>query len=225
MTLNNQKEIESQLENEIAEYRKSIVPYPDDGSNDPPINDMQRVISMGLSAISRIGGDNSVYFKQADAIFKSREFDRRKAEKITGVVEALLIDVKAGYLAKISELIHGEIFGDFLEMADHLLTEGYKDAAAVIAGSSLESHLRLLCINHGIDINVTTTSGLRAKKADQMNSDLSSASIYEKLDQKSVTAWLDLRNKAAHGKYSEYTKEQVVLMIQSVRDFITRNPA
>ena len=38
-------------------------------------------------------------------------------------------------------------------------------------------------------------------------------------------AWNDTRNKAAHGKYSEYTKDQVALLIQSVRDFITRNPA
>ena len=35
---------------------------------------------------------------------------------------------------------------------------------------------------------------------DKMNSDLCGASIYEKLDQKNITAWLDLRNKAAHGR-------------------------
>ena len=40
-----------------------------------------------------------------------------------------------------------------------------------------------------------------------------------------VTAWLDLRNKAAHGHYLEYTKEQVELMLQSVRDFTARCPA
>ena len=58
-----------------------------------------------------------------------------------------------------------------------------------------------------------------------MNAELAGANVYSKLDQKNVTAWLDLRNKAAHGKYGEYTKEQVALLIQSVRDFITRNPA
>lgn len=58
-----------------------------------------------------------------------------------------------------------------------------------------------------------------------MNSDLVNAQVYSKLDQKNVTAWLDLRNKAAHGKYSEYTKDQVSLLIAGVRDFLTRNPA
>jgi hypothetical protein len=46
-----------------------------------------------------------------------------------------------------------------------------------------------------------------------------------KMDQKNVTAWLDLRNKAAHGHYEQYQKEQVALLISGVRDFITRNPA
>lgn len=58
-----------------------------------------------------------------------------------------------------------------------------------------------------------------------MNEDLGRADIYGKLDQKSVTAWLDLRNKAAHGKYAEYGKEQVALMVQGIRDFVTRCPA
>ena len=45
---------------------------------------------------------------------------------------------------------------------------------------------------------------------------------YTVSEQKQVTAWLDLRNKAAHGKYSEYVKQQVGLMLDGVRDFIFR---
>jgi hypothetical protein len=60
------------------------------------------------------------------------------------------------------------------------------------------------------------------KKADSLNSDLAKAEVYTKLDQKSVTTWLDLRNKAAHGKYDKYTKAQVELMVQGVTDFLVR---
>lgn len=60
------------------------------------------------------------------------------------------------------------------------------------------------------------------RKADTLNADLAKAGKYTKLDQKQITAWLDLRNKAAHGKYSEYTNEQVVLMLAGVRDFVSR---
>ena len=106
-------------------------------------------------------------------------------------------------------------------MAEHLLSEGYKDAAAVIIGSTLEEHLRKLCVKNGIPLDAAE----RPKKADALNAELAVQSVYSKLDQKSITAWLDLRNKAAHGKYGEYSKEQVGLLIQGVRDFMARLPA
>ena len=57
-----------------------------------------------------------------------------------------------------------------------------------------------------------------------MNAALAKVDAYGKSDLKNVTAWLSLRNAAAHGKYGEYTKEQVALLLQSIRDFITRVP-
>jgi len=51
------------------------------------------------------------------------------------------------------------------------------------------------------------------------------ANAYSKLDLKNVLAWLDLRNRAAHGHYDGYTEGQVALLIQALRDFITRHPA
>jgi hypothetical protein len=138
------------------------------------------------------------------------------------ILRALRTDYEAGYIQTFSELVHANLFNDFLEMADHLLEQGYKDPAAVIAGSVLEEHLRKLCDKNGIDVKKPDGT---PKKADTLNSELAGANVYSKLDQKIVTAWLDLRNKAAHGKYTEYTKDQVALLIQSIRDFITRNPA
>ncbi|KKN18289.1 hypothetical protein LCGC14_0957320 [marine sediment metagenome] len=35
-----------------------------------------------------------------------------------------------------------------------------------------------------------------------------------------IFGWLDLRNKAAHGKYSEYNENQVKKMIMGVRDYV-----
>ena len=88
--------------------------------------------------------------------------------------------------------------------------------------SVLEEHLRKLSFKNRIDVN---KSGGPPKKVDTLNFEVAAKDVYSKLDQKSVTAWLDLRNKAAHGYYSDYTKEQVSLMWQSVRNFISRLPA
>ena len=184
------------------------------------------MITEARAAIVRISGRKSVYTEQAEDILRDvHTTDLKKMPEIVGVVAALQADLKGGYLDSLEELLHGAVFADFLEMADHLQNEGYKDAAAVLAGGTLEAHLRQLCDKNGIAIEVNTASGTQPKKADQMNADLAKASVYFKLDQKNITAWLDLRNKAAHGYYGDYTKEQVALLIAGVRDFITRNPA
>jgi len=179
-----------------------------------------RFITRARAAIRRIAGQPSAYVDQAEAIIKHGGYAGYVARNIVGVVASLRADVAAGYLKGIAELIHGSLFGDFLEM-----DEGYKDAAAVIAGSALEAHLRQLCEKTGIATEITVNGDLRPKKADLMNSDLAKATVYSRLDQKNVTAWLDLRNKAAHGQYGEYQAAQVGILISGVRDFITRNPA
>jgi hypothetical protein len=51
------------------------------------------------------------------------------------------------------------------------------------------------------------------------------AKSYAKLDEKSITSRLDLRNKAAHGEYEQYDVHQVKNMIEGVRGFIGRTPA
>jgi hypothetical protein len=62
------------------------------------------------------------------------------------------------------------------------------------------------------------------RKAESLNADLAKSPAYGKLDQKNVTSWLDLRNKAAHGHYTEYNHQQVELLLASVRDFVARHP-
>src|SRR5260370_4051184 len=109
-------------------------------------------------------------------------------------------------------------------MADHLLCEGYKDPAAVIAGGVLEEHLRKLCQKHTLPINTITPQGNHPKKASLMNDDLARADVYSKLEQKNITAWLDLRNNAAHGKYAEYDAKHVEYLITGLKHFVARYP-
>src|SRR5262249_6396200 len=119
------------------------------------------------------------------------------------IIKALRADYAAGSLLPVTQLIRAEVFDDFLEMSGHLLDQGYKDAAAVITGSVLEDHLRTLCVARSIAV----MNGDKPKKADQMNSDLAAKNAYNKLDHKNITAWLGLRNSAAHGHYDEYSHD------------------
>lgn len=175
-----------------------------------------------MAGIRRYAPNGSAHRDGAEALVKQYGVHNSFiVEPLLGVLRALRADYSAGYLSTVEELIHADLFSDFLEMAEHLLNQGYKDPSAVLVGSVLEEHLRKLCLKNGLPVSV----GSNYKKADTLNADLAGASVYSKLDQKSITAWLDLRNKAAHGKYAEYTKDQVQLMLDGVRNFMARNAA
>ncbi len=217
---------EQQLRSIVEEFNSFRAKSQHNDMSDLPETDRQALVTRAIAAIHRIGGTGSAYSKEVDRLLNSLRLLHMYTNPIIGVAKGLLDDLKAGYMRSLVEIVHGDVFGDFLEMAQHLCESGYKDAAAVITGSTLESHLRELCRKSAISVELHKADGdVFPKKADTMNADLASAAVYSKLDQKNVTAWLDLRNKAAHGHYGEYNKDQVVILISGIRDFITRNPA
>ena len=145
-------------------------------------------------------------------------------EQAIGILGAVKDELHGGWFQSTKGIISAEIFSDFLEMAYYLLEEGYKDPSAVMVGSVLEEHLRNLCDKFKINTYISKGNKLIPKKVSLINAELTKAKVYGKLDEKNVTAWLDLRNKASHGKYTEYTKEQVELLHQGVSEFIARVP-
>jgi len=180
------------------------------------------VRAASLSFLERVFGKESAYY--VDFKNQTRSQLGSHFKSAVGTLRAAKEEIEGGWIFTTKGIISAEIFADYLEMADHLLSEGYKDPAAVIVGSTLEEHLRQLCQRASLPVEINKNGKMVPLKADQLNADLAKANVYDKLDQKNVTAWLDLRNKAAHGKYQEYTKDQVQLLVQSVRDFITRVP-
>jgi len=177
-----------------------------------------------LAAIDRIAGYESTYAKSAREYVKNGPTSNAatSVKLLAGVISALHEDVTGDFLSTAKELIHAAIFNDFLEMADYLLKEEYKDAAAVIAGGVLETHLHQLCVKEGLELELPNGT---SKKTDRLNNDLAGKNIYNKLFQKKITAWLDLRNKAAHAQYNEYTHQDVSELVNGIRDFISRYPA
>ena len=179
--------------------------------------------SAALSFISSVYGNKPTYYEE----FKSRTKSSGKNDVEAGIeiLRAIRSEISGGWLFSMKGIITAEVFADFLEMAEHFLETGYKDPAAVMAGSVLEEHLRQLCIKTGIDIEREHDDRLIPVKADRLNADLAKedgCSGYSKLDQKLVTAWLGIRNHAAHGEYDKYTDEQVKNMIAGITEFMAR---
>lgn len=124
-------------------------------------------------------------------------------------------DYEHGYLFETRRLIEAEVFDDFLEQAEHLHTRGYHGPAAVIAGSVLEDGLRKLCQRRNLPVDAKP-------KFDTMNADLAKDGAYDKLVQKRITLLADIRNKAAHGQWTQFTDDDVADMLNNVRSFMER---
>jgi hypothetical protein len=173
-----------------------------------------------LSFISNVFGTDSDYYQQFKAATKGSFY--YDIESAIGILNAIKTEIESGWLISFKKLVEADVFCDFLEMAEYLLKEKYKDPAAVMIGSVLEEHLRSLCLENSIPVFDESKEKQIPKKASRLNDDLAKNGVYNKLIQKSVTSWLDLRNNAAHGKYEEYNIDQVKLMYQGVSQFLSK---
>ncbi|MEV6422619.1 hypothetical protein [Streptomyces sp. NPDC051662] len=180
-----------------------------------------RTLATRLSAaVERIAPPDSVYTREIEQVATwSLE---SKLEPIVATAIALREDLNSGWARSVVELVHADIYSDYLDMADELLVKDYKDAAAVITGTSLEVHVRALCVKHDIDTELPDGSH---KKANVMNADLKRAGVYGNLEHKQLITWMDIRNSAAHGNYSAYDAQQVRHFINGLRDFMMKYPA
>jgi hypothetical protein len=190
-----------------------------DLSNGLPTDELRAIATRLLAGIERYSLPASAYRREAERV---EGWDGARVLAFGGILAGLKADLVAGYLASVEQLVHADVFSDFLEMAVELLDKGYKDPAAVVAGSVLEEHIRKLAAQSGIE---TEDDEGKPVKTDRLNAALARTDVYNKLEQKSVTAWLDLRNTAAHGGYDGYDHRQVAALIGSVRDFLVRHPA
>jgi len=172
--------------------------------------------------IRKLYGENSQHFANYNAAISTENFYNIHSNwyghisQVQGIALTVKHDIQNDLLGSIKGLLQADLFADFLEIGEHLLKEGYKDAAAVTIGAVLEDGLRKLCDKSGI---ATTKPNGSPMTIDPLNAELAKQSIYSKLVQKQVTSWAHIRNKAAHGEYDEYNKEQVEMMLLFVQGF------
>jgi hypothetical protein len=157
-------------------------------------------------------GPESVHVQQFTAAYGHQfEDSEQNFLFLKAIFEAAREDFEGGYLATVRGLVRAEVFASELEQAEELYRGGYHVAAAVIAGTVLETSIGSLCDQHGV----------ARTKLSRMNDDLVKAGAYNALEHKSVTAMAAIRNAAAHGKSSEFTEAQVGAMLGDVGRFAT----
>ena len=184
------------------------------------IQELLSITARGGQLIDRLYGSESHYFQLLKAATQVRGFNflhsrnHRHVSDLVGIFKAVEHDIKSGMLENLRSLVQAEIFADFLDMAEHLHRENYKDAAAVLLGAVLEDSLRKVADANGVSI---LNSKGKPLTIDPLNAALAKKGVYNALVQKQITSWANLRNDAAHGKFSEYDSGQVRQMLLFVQ--------
>ena len=144
------------------------------------------------------------------------------------ILSALREDFAQGMVKTFEEMVHASMFDDLLGQAQSLLDEDYRLPAAVVAGATLESHLRELAGKHGVTMVEQKKNKTIPRTASALNDDMhAKAKAYSTTEFRQVQVWIDLRNEAAHGKpeFQNRTANDVGSMINGIREFMVRNPA
>lgn len=186
------------------------------------VQELLGVVARGGQLVTKLYGADSHYFTMFKTAINIPHFNTmhsncyRHVSVVTGILKAVESDIESGMLSNFKSLAQAEIFADFLDMAEHLLNEGYKDACAVILGAVLEDTLRKIA--EASNIPVTNQKG-KPLTIDPLNIEVSKLGIYGPLVQKQVTSWANLRNDAAHGHFDKYDESQVKHMLLFVQKF------
>ncbi|MCX8967421.1 DUF4145 domain-containing protein [Erwinia psidii] len=165
--------------------------------------------------IISVCGKDSNYYEAFTEEKNSGGFETNQSifKRLKSIFTAIKEDYENGYLVSYRSLIQADIFDSELEQAKELLTSGYTTAAAVIAGTVLETSLRELC----------ERSSIPCGKMDKMNADLSKCGVYNSIQQKAITAMAGIRNSAAHGKVDEFSKDDATNMINNIESFLIKH--
>ena len=162
------------------------------------------------SLLQRTFGESSVHYKAFEEQRSGFRDSESEFRSLHAVLAAAKDDYEGGYLFNIRGLVKAEVLDDALSQAGELLDAGYKDPACVLIGVSLE-----IAVKELVD-----RASLAPGKLDAMNTSLCKAGIYNMAKQKQITAWAELRNKAAHGDWSAYIAADVKDMHRGVQRFV-----
>lgn len=163
-----------------------------------------------LNLLQRAFGESSAHYTLFEKSFTGYDSWESSFREMQAILAAAKEDYEGGYLFNLRGLVKAEVLTDATGQADALLDAGYKDPACVVAGIALEVAIK----------EISSRNGVALGKLDKMNADLSKVGIYNVAKQKQITAWADLRNKAAHGDWAAYNEADVRDMLAGVERFV-----
>lgn len=113
------------------------------------------------SFLKQVLGTKNDYYEFFNARATAYPTDRAKCiEEGLGILRAVKGEIEFGPLPHIESLVSGEIFDDFMDMAEHLLVNNYIQVVPSLVGAVLEDALRRIAQAHDVPLKRATTLGL-----------------------------------------------------------------
>ena len=109
-----------------------------------------------------------------------------------------------------------ETLENLLWQAQVQLSQGHKEAAAVLCGGVSEVALRYLCTVHNIPVKEWDTMG-------DLNDKLLDNGVCGDSTHKKFVSWWYLREDALTANYDAYSKNDVASMLRGVEDFLKQH--
>ena len=144
--------------------------------------------------------------------------------ELVGILEALQSDYVNGFNIGLEDIILAEAARDYMSQADALLGDGVPGQfdhvpAAVLCGAVLENRIRTYCEQQRPPLPTVTPKG-DAMTLGPLISELDKANAFDKQTRNMLKSWADIRNHAAHGRFDEFSREQVELMLMGANQFL-----
>ena len=166
------------------------------------------VKTSALNLIARTAGEGSVYYRELSEFGGDKSIVNPNIMR--GILNAAMVDYREGFMADTKLLVSAEVFADFLVQAEVLLENDYKDAAAVLIRAVLEDGLRRVCLSRGIEVK--DRDGVH-----KLAEALAKQNVLTSVQFKEIEAKNEIGNKAAHAKFGEYTKADVLAFHEFVQ--------
>lgn len=226
-------EIDNQIRQRFAELEveaNRLVELQDDRSvmlgreGSRYTSDYHRLKTSFLNLIQMLATKKGTF---SDLIKDVRAANERVPAELHGMIAGLKSDYESGMLRSIAEMIETNVVADYLTQAEQLLKDNKNGVhtygpAAVLAGAVLEDGLRRLCARQTPPIS-TNKPGGHPKTMGAMIDDLKNAGLFNELKAKQLRAWADIRNAAAHGRFEDFTKDDVEQLLAGVQSFLADN--
>jgi len=198
--------------NELIERGKLLLKLP---HVNPCLEDRAKLEKWKTTCLHLVGrtfGEDSIYYEKLRFVFKSNNPEYVAIHGMA-IMEGAKEDIEKGFLYEIKHLIATDTFDSILEQAEHLLSRGFKDAAAIIGRVVIENSLKDIANRENIEFpEKANPSGL--------NQILWKEGIYAKNVWRVTQGHIDTENFAAHGHFDKYNEQLVKDMLKWTRETI-----